>query len=85
MHLLLPRHEILISEGLFSESFLPGPYALGELRAEHRRQILALRPDIAANPAGQRPARPVMAVKDAERHRRRLLPVTGPVLEIAAE
>lgn len=45
-HILLERHEILMSEGLASESFFPGPTALKMLKATQRQAIFRMFPDL---------------------------------------
>jgi len=45
-HILLENHEILLSEGIASESFFPGSTALDMLQPEQQRGILALFPDL---------------------------------------
>lgn len=45
-HMLLEDHEVLVSEGVASESFFPGPTALGMLRPQQREEIFALFPDL---------------------------------------
>lgn len=48
-HILLERHEILISDGVVSESFFPGPIALKMLRPHQRNQIFTLFPALKVN------------------------------------
>lgn len=45
-HLLFDQHQIIFSEGLATESFLPGPTVLNDLDAEVQEEVLALFPDI---------------------------------------
>lgn len=45
VHLLFDRHEILRSEGLPTESLLPGEMALGSVDPEAREELLGLFPD----------------------------------------
>ena len=49
-HIMLASHEILISEGLESESFYPGPMAMAMLRPAQRKEILALFPKLQIDP-----------------------------------
>jgi hypothetical protein len=46
VHLLFDRHEIIFSEGLATESFLPGPHVLSDLDAAEQAEVLALFPQI---------------------------------------
>lgn len=48
MHLLFERHEVLTADGIASESFFPGPEALGTLEAHARAEVHALFPELAA-------------------------------------
>lgn len=48
-HLLFDQHQIVFSEGLATESFLPGPTVMNDLDAEVQEEVLALFPGI--NPA----------------------------------
>lgn len=55
VHLLLPRHEVIFAEGFVTESFFPGPWSLGGLADEVRRDLFRLMPQLsglmAAHPA----------------------------------
>lgn len=46
VHLLFDRHEIIWSEGLMTESFLPGPQVLSALDDAVRSEVLGLFPEI---------------------------------------
>jgi hypothetical protein len=46
VHLLFDRHEVVFSEGLPTESFLPGPQVLSALEAPVRDEVLELFPEI---------------------------------------
>jgi hypothetical protein len=46
VHLLFDRHEIVFSEGMPTESFLPGPHILEQLGARAQAEVLALFPEI---------------------------------------
>jgi hypothetical protein len=48
VHLLFDRHEIIWSEGLLTESFLPGPQVLSALEEDVRAEVLGLFPEICA-------------------------------------
>ncbi|MBY4894411.1 Hint domain-containing protein [Rhodobacteraceae bacterium N5(2021)] len=45
-HLLFDRHQIIFSEGLATESFLPGPTVMNNLDADVQEEVLALFPGI---------------------------------------
>lgn len=68
LHLLFDRHEVIWAEGLPTESFYPGPQAMLTLGTTER---VALRKALARTPSGKlrsyRPARPIFAVKHAEK------------------
>jgi hypothetical protein len=61
-HLLFDRHQIVWSEGLETESFLPGPCVMNEFEHDVRAEVLALFPGIdAENFEGYGPpARPAL-------------------------
>ncbi|MBB97762.1 MAG: 2,3,4,5-tetrahydropyridine-2,6-carboxylate N-succinyltransferase [Rhodobacteraceae bacterium] len=46
VHLLFDRHQILLSEGLETESFLPGPQATDTLEQEVTQEILSIFPEL---------------------------------------
>ena len=48
VHLLFDRHEIVWSEGLLTESFLPGPQVMSSLEDRVRAEVLELFPEIDA-------------------------------------
>lgn len=70
IHLLCQRHEMLIVEGMHSESFYPGPQALRALGPDARAEIGALLPDLSHSDAAQAVAaygttvRPVLKRRD---------------------
>lgn len=80
--LLLPRHHVLYAEGLATESFYPGPFALSTLPAADLDLIAALHPGVLDDPEGVygplcRPAlklRDILGLPDAAR----LSPVAAP-------
>ncbi len=65
-HVMFDRHEILCSEGTWSESFQPGAATLGGLDDDQRGEILALFPELGSNPAAYPAARP--SLKRQETH-----------------
>lgn len=48
VHLLFDRHEIIWSEGLLTESFLPGPQVMSAMEEDVRAEVLELFPEIDA-------------------------------------
>lgn len=46
LHLLFDRHQIVLSQGTWTESFFVGPQALKSLKTGQRREILALFPEL---------------------------------------
>jgi len=57
VHILFDGHEIVRSDGIWSESFQPGAASLNGLGAPQRAEVLALFPELAeANPAANFPA-----------------------------
>ncbi|WP_415635610.1 Hint domain-containing protein [Paracoccus aminovorans] len=56
LHLLFGRHQLVLSNGLWTESLLTGPQALNGLPAAARREIRTLFPDL--EPSGK-PVRPL--------------------------
>jgi hypothetical protein len=64
VHLLFDQHEIIRSDGAWSESFQPGTMTLGGLDQEQRQEILALFPELAQG-AGFSAARIALKPKEA--------------------
>lgn len=59
LQLLLARHEAVLADGVWTESFQAGPAALAALPEAGRDAVLALRPELAgAEGAGPAPVRP---------------------------
>jgi hypothetical protein len=46
-HVLFDRHEIMLTEGLWTESFHPGDYALREIGSAAQEELLRLFPELA--------------------------------------
>lgn len=61
LHLLLDRHEVILANGVWTESFHPDDATLAGLAEETRGEILSLFPEIETQGAARRfpPARPV--------------------------
>ena len=51
-HLLFDAHEIILSEGIPSESLHPNQQSLRGISPQSRREVLALFPELASEPAG---------------------------------
>ena len=61
VHLLFDQHEVILAEGLATESFLPGPVTLPGMADEARAELFTIFPDLAVRPAGYGPAaRPLL-------------------------
>ncbi|GIX13111.1 MAG: hypothetical protein KatS3mg118_1070 [Paracoccaceae bacterium] len=66
VHLLFDRHEVVISDGLETESFHPGQWSLSTLDAAARAEILAIFPGLDRHPAAAGPAaRPALTPREA--------------------
>jgi hypothetical protein len=66
IHLLFDRHEVILANGLWSESFHPGDRALNGLDGPQRAEVLALFPELAAMGGVARPlARPDVSRAEA--------------------
>lgn len=50
-HLLFDRHQIIRAEGVWSESYHPGPATLADHDAETREELFTLFPELATDPA----------------------------------
>ncbi|MEX5728532.1 hypothetical protein Ga0609869_001885 [Rhodovulum iodosum] len=59
-HLLFDRHEIMFTEGAPTESFHPGPYAMRELAAPARAELVRLFPELSGGVAPWAAARPAL-------------------------
>lgn len=46
VHFMFERHEVVLSDGLWSESFQPGDYSLGGLERDQRQEIFGLFPEL---------------------------------------
>lgn len=64
-HLLFDRHELLLSEGLATESLYPGPWAVSGLEAAARAEVLALFPALAEGAMPPPLARPLLRGREA--------------------
>lgn len=66
VHLLFDRHQILSSDGLESESYLPGPMMSKSFDAEAQAEILSLFPELAdISSCNWRAARPILKTHEA--------------------
>jgi hypothetical protein len=45
-HMMFERHEVILSDGMWTESFQPSDYALGTVGNAARAEILALFPEL---------------------------------------
>ena len=46
LHLLCDRHEVLMVDGVWTESFQPGEYAMNGLASEQAEEVFSLFPDL---------------------------------------
>ncbi|CAM4254352.1 Hint domain-containing protein [Palleronia rufa] len=68
IHLLCDRHQVLIAEGMRTESFYPGPFALAALGADARAELCIAAPELGRGPVARQavarcfgpPARPIL-------------------------
>lgn len=65
-HLMLQRHDLLLTEGAATESFYPGPYALRELGDDARADLAARFPGLFAGQSYGPTARPCLKPWEAE-------------------
>ncbi len=56
LHLLFDQHEVLSTQGVWSESLHPSDYSLGLIDAPQRAEVLSLFPDLASQPMPCGPA-----------------------------
>ncbi len=63
-HLLFDRHEIIRSNGTWTESLFPGKQSMLALDAEARAEVFELFPELALQDAGIPPAAPFLSVKE---------------------
>ena len=56
LHLMFDQHEIVMSDGIWSESFQPGAQTLSSMEAAQRAELLALFPELSSNPTRAYPA-----------------------------
>lgn len=59
-HVLFDRHEVMLTEGLPTESFHPGEYALRDLAEESRAELYKLFPELACSTGTPETARMVL-------------------------
>ncbi|TRW96940.1 Hint domain-containing protein [Paracoccus sp. M683] len=71
-HLMFDAHQVIRSDGAWSESLYPGPQAMQALSPPARREVLSLFPELAARGYRPQPARPLINGREgrklAERH-----------------
>ncbi|MEM9855175.1 MAG: Hint domain-containing protein, partial [Pseudomonadota bacterium] len=66
-HLLFESHEVILSNGAWSESFLPGSFALSSVKPSTKRKLQRLLPDL-VHPRSRRrmaPARRALKAHEA--------------------
>lgn len=68
LHLLFARHEAVLADGVWTESFQAGPAALAALPEAEREAVMAVRPELTgAGCAGPAPVRPAISGADIGR------------------
>lgn len=64
-HVLFDRHEVVLSNDTWTESFLPGPQALSGVGAEQSEEVLSLFPELRASETSFAAARQVLTRREA--------------------
>ena len=67
LHLLFDRHEVVLSNGTWSESFHPTDRSLAGVGNAQRQEILEIYPDALKEILGPRPARKVLSEHEAKK------------------
>ena len=78
-HLLFDRHELVLSNGCWTESLFTGPQAMRSMGPSARREIALLFPQLLAG-TGFAPARPFLSGRDGRELARRHLKNAKPLL-----
>ena len=67
VHFMFDRHQIVMADGAWSESFLPGDYTIGALDAVQRDEVLEIFPELrtAARGASAEAARQILRRREA--------------------
>ena len=68
IHLMCARHEVILSNGAWTESFQPGDYAVSGMERRQQAEIYALFPELADTSDGFREAR-----RGLKRHEAKLI------------
>ena len=68
IHFMFERHEVVLSDGTWTESFYPGDYTIDGLGEEQRAEILSLFPDLESKTGltGYRTARAILKKYEAK-------------------
>lgn len=66
IHIMFDQHEIVHSDGCWSESFQPGASVLAGMRDEQRDEVLDLFPELSDDPRSYRAARPSLKRHEAK-------------------
>lgn len=68
IHFMFDRHEVVLGNGVWSESFQPGDYALKGIDTDQRAEIFSLFPELKTREGreGYRAARPVLKAFEAK-------------------
>ena len=65
LHILFDRHQLVLSDGAWTESFQPGPHSLSGLASDSRVEILRLFPELAQDAGAYPAARPALKRREA--------------------
>lgn len=66
VHLMFDQHEIVHSDGCWTESFQPGATVLSGMQDAQRDEVLELFPELGANPHSYPAARPSLRAYEAK-------------------
>jgi hypothetical protein len=67
VQILFDRHELILTEGMWSESFLPSPNGIAALAPKAQAELLRHFPRLAIHATGFNVARPVLSAHDLKR------------------
>ncbi|RMD49465.1 MAG: hypothetical protein D6832_01690 [Alphaproteobacteria bacterium] len=73
VHIMFERHELVLADGAWSESFQPGDWSLGTVGAEQRAEICAIFPELAEAVGQDRPVAMPAARRSLKKHEVKLV------------
>lgn len=66
IHVMFDQHEVMLADGLYSESYHPGDWATASLAPDARAELFGIFPDLARNAAFYGPTRyPALTTREA--------------------